>query len=91
MGQEVIVKEGSGTAVSNGTGSISDLDTNDFISFSIDFADTELLNGDTIALHWGMTCGNDAIEGAYTVTEPAILGLLALGLIRISVSKRKDA
>ena len=50
-GREVIVKEGSGSAVSNGTWSISDLDINDFISFSIDLADTELLNGDTIALH----------------------------------------
>jgi hypothetical protein len=76
-GRGVIVKEGSGSAVSNGTWSISDLDTNDFISFSIDLADTKLLNGDTIALHWGMTCGNDTIEGAYSVPEPTILGLLA--------------
>ena len=38
-GQEVIVKDRR-FAVSNGTWSISDLDTNDFISFSINLADT---------------------------------------------------
>ena len=38
---------------------------------------------------WGMTCGNDTIEGEYSVPEPAMLGLLALGLIGIGVSQRK--
>ncbi len=59
------------------------------INFLIDLSGTRLAKSDTIALHWGMTCGNDTIEGEYTVPEPAILGLLALGLIGIGVSQRK--
>jgi hypothetical protein len=45
---------------------------------------------DTIALHWGITCGKDTIEVAYAVPEPAILELIATGLIGIRVSKRKN-
>ena len=91
-GQEVVIDKNSSTTVDtdiNGTWSISAIDANDFISFSIDLAGTTLLNGDEIALHWGMTCGNDTIEGAYAVPEPAILALLAIGLVGIGVSNRK--
>lgn len=62
------------------------------INFLIDLSGTSLENSDTIALHWGMSCGNDTIEGEYTsVPEPAMLGLLALGLIGIGVSQRRRA
>ena len=60
------------------------------INFEIDLTGTSLLGSDTIALHWGMTCANDTIEGIANVPEPAILGLLALGLIGIGVSRRKN-
>jgi hypothetical protein len=60
------------------------------INFLIDLTGTDLAYSNTIALHWGMTCANDTIEGEYTVPEPAILSLLALGLIGIGVSKRKN-
>ena len=59
------------------------------INFMIDLTGTSLAQSDTIALHWGMTCGNDTIEGEYAVPEPAILGLLALGLIGVGVSQRR--
>ena len=59
------------------------------INYEIDLTGTTLLDGNNIALHWDMTCGNDTIEGQYTVPEPAIIGLLALGLIGIGVSRRK--
>jgi len=91
-GQEVAVNTSSGTTVDtgvSGTWGISALDADDFISFSINLAGTTLLDGGEIALHWGMTCGNDTIEGAYSVPEPAILALLAIGLIGIGISTRK--
>ena len=65
-------------------------DANNTITFLIDLTGTNLERSDTIALHWGMTCGNDTIEGQYTVPEPAILGLLAMGLIGIGISKRNN-
>ena len=61
------------------------------ISFLIDLTGTALANAEDIALHWGMSCANDVIEGQYEVPEPAILGLLAMGLIGIGISKRKKA
>ena len=70
---------------------ISSVDTDDYIRFEIDLSDTGLANSSNLALHWGMTCGNDTIEGEYSVPEPAILGLLTLGLIGIGISKRKDS
>lgn len=59
------------------------------VNFLIDLTGTSLANNSSIAAHWGMTCGNDTIEGEYSVPEPAILGLLTLGLIGIAASKRK--
>jgi len=60
-------------------------DSNNTISFLIDLTSTSLAGSDTIALHWGMTCGNGAIEGEYSVPEP---GIMAIDLIGIGVSKR---
>lgn len=64
-------------------------DANNTISFLIDLTGTSLEGSDTIALHWGMTCGNDTIEGEYSVPEPGMLALLALGLLGIGVSQVK--
>lgn len=50
------------------------------VNFMIDLTGTDLLLGDEIALHWGFTCANDVIEGAYSVPEPGILALLSMGL-----------
>lgn len=63
--------------------------TSGSINFFIDITGTALEGSDTIALCWGMTCGNDTIEGKYSVPEPTILGLLAIELLDIGVSKRQ--
>ena len=87
-GQEIAVDTGSDvTKAGKGTWDT----TVNKVNFEIDLTGTALAGSKTIALHWGMTCGNDTIEGEYSVPEPAILGLLALGLIGIGVSKRKNA
>ena len=87
-GQEMAVNTDGKKALS------SDIDwdiTTGSINFLIDLTDTALEGSDTIALRWGMTCGNDTIEGKYTVPEPAMLGLLALGLIGIGFSQRRKS
>ena len=88
-GQEIAVDTDNGnvTAFRDGTWDTSA----NKVNFEIDLTGTALAGSKTIALHWGMTCGNDTIEGEYSVPEPAILGLLALGLIGIGASKRKNA
>lgn len=81
-GQEVAVDTVNGdiTAIA-GTSSWSIDATNNRVNFLIDLTGTDLLLGDEIALHWGFTCANDVIEGAYQVPEPGILGLLGIGLL----------
>jgi len=63
------------------------------VNFLIDLAGTSLANSNTIALHWGMSCGNDVIEGqyqnAYTVPEPTIISLLLAGIAGIWFTKRR--
>lgn len=98
-GQEIAVKTDGKDPIPNSSPDdpesntwsiIADTDTTvGKIHFLIDLTGTSLAGSDTIALHWGMTCGNDTIEGEYSVPEPAMLGLLALGLIGIGVSQRK--
>ncbi len=91
-GQEVVVDRSSNTTADtsiNGSWMISSVDTDDYIRFEIDLSGTDLADSSNIALHWGMTCGNDTIEGQHSVPEPAILGLLTIGLIGIGISKRK--
>jgi len=89
--QEVVIDTASTTTTALGNATSWMIDADDFISFSIDLAGTSLLDGPQIALHWGMTCGNDVIEGAYNIPEPAILSLLAMGLIGVGVSARRKA
>jgi hypothetical protein len=54
---------------------------NSRVSFLIDLTGKDLLLGDDIALHWGFTCANDVIEGAYSVPEPGMPGLIGIGLL----------
>jgi hypothetical protein len=81
-GQEVAVDTQSGdiTAITGASNWSIDA-ANNRVNFLIDLTGTNLLQGDEIALHWGFTCANDVIEGAYSVPEPGMLGLLGIGLL----------
>jgi hypothetical protein len=71
----------------NKIGGIVDIDDfDDFLRFTIayDFGDI-----DTYGLHWGMTCGNDVIEGAATVPEPPAMMLFGIGLIGLGGALRQ--
>lgn len=93
-GQEVAVdvtdNAGNLTEISSsGTWSITNGSS---INFLIDLAGTDLLSSGSneIGLHWGMTCGNDTIEGAYALPEPGMLALLSTGLAGLFVARRRS-
>lgn len=62
------------------------------VNFLIDLTGTDLAGSETIAMHWGMTCGNDTIEGKIVrnVPEPGILALLIAGLVSFGFSRKKN-
>ena len=79
------------TALTN-TGSWGIDTANKLITFTIDLSGTSLADSSQIALHWGMTCANDVIEGE--IPAPVILLLMATGLLGVGVTtavKRKRA
>ena len=92
-GHEVAVDRNSeGTIALDNTGSWSvGADT---VDFSIDLADTGLLEGDELALRWEFTCANDVIEGAVDVPAvpvPAAVWLFGSGLIGlVGIARRKS-
>jgi len=93
-GQEVMVDRNSQHAVAQQN--LANWSVNkrkDYILMSVDLSATSLLLGDKIALHWGPTCGNDVIEGIYTlptssVPEPPVFLLMGLGLVGLLVQRR---
>jgi hypothetical protein len=91
-GQEVAVDTSAGdvTSVANGTWSVVNGST---VSFSIDLTGTDLENT-AVAFHWGMTCGNDVIEGEIgppsAIPVPASIWLMGSGLVGlISIARRR--
>ena len=85
-GQEIAVDTGGDiTNIRTGAWTVNA----DHLSFSFDISGTELLNGPEIAVHWGMTCGNDIIEGAAPVPEPSTMLLFGTGLIGLARLSRK--
>ncbi len=88
-GQEVAVDTASltTTALANLTSFSNDASS---ITFGLDVSGTSLLGASSIGIHWGMTCGNDTIEGAYNVPEPATIVLMLLGIAFIfGVAQRR--
>ncbi len=80
-GQVVAVDRMSRTVEAVGAGTWSVDGPNSKLLFDFDLAGSSLANDSTLALHWGMTCGNDVIEGVANVPTPAVAPMLALGLL----------
>lgn len=79
-GQEVAVNT-AGNVGAVGTGSWTIDALNGLIDFQIDLGGTSLLSSSEIGFHWGMTCGNDVIEGRVAhVPEPSALALMLAGM-----------
>ena len=92
-GQEVAVDLGSDdiTALAAAGNTWSVDPSLNKVSFVIDISGTTLASSSVIGIHWGMTCANDVIEGAYqnvSVPEPGTLLLLLAGLISMVLVRR---
>lgn len=93
-GQEVAVDtQSASTDVVNTNGSWSVDSIANKISFNFDTTGTDLLSTGDLALHWGMLCGNDVIEGVVEapthVSEPSIAALFGLGLLGLGFVRRR--
>ncbi len=97
-GQEVAV-DTSGHAIEKGwvellEGKVGswDIGTNQLL-IDVNLGQTDLLNGDTLAFHWGMSCANDVIEGQVDlkkVPEPGTIGLVGLALVAMFLMRRRS-
>jgi hypothetical protein len=72
--------------LSNDAGQIAD---HYYRQMSFDLSALGLTAIDGFDAHWTMSCGNDAIDGSVSVPEPSSMLLLALGLIGLSMSRRR--
>jgi len=82
-GQETAVNKTKAQLLSNmASFDASHSGDNGYVTFVVDLAGTALASASSIGLHWDMTCGNDTIEGQYTVPVPgpATFSLMLLGL-----------
>lgn len=92
-GQEVAINDSNKELVVNrgvvGSWSVGASQLNIFA----DLSDSDLLSGDTLAFHWGMTCANDVIEGEVDlkkVPEPGTIGLAGLALVGMFLMRRRS-
>lgn len=89
-GQEVAVDKVNGDVTAIAGNSSWNI-TPGKVNFSIDLTGTLLAGSDTIAMHWGMTCANDTIEGKLVrnVPEPGTFTLLMAGFAGMGFLRRK--
>ncbi len=89
-GQEVQFNASGLASISSGNWWIDRTGTDDFLRFQIGLAGLGPI--DDLGFHWGMTCGNDVIEGgfAHQNPEPATMILFGFGLIGVAgIGRRK--
>lgn len=95
-GQEVLIDDGTNAANSGHVSFIGSVgswtSSTGQLNINANLSQTDLLNGNTLAFHWGMTCANDVIEGQVDITkvpEPGTIGLVALALVGIFFMRRR--
>ena len=87
-GQATAVKTNSATVRNTGLTGTWSINPNQSLVFNIDIGGTVLASYGDIALHWGETCQNDAIEGTTDVPEPATPALAALALMALALRRK---
>jgi len=91
-GQEVAIKGNSELVKSYGSVGSWSSSTGE-LSITADLSKSDLLGGNTLAFHWGMTCANDVIEGQVDlkkVPEPGTIGLAGLALVGMFLMRRRS-
>ncbi|MBN1441280.1 MAG: PEP-CTERM sorting domain-containing protein [Planctomycetes bacterium] len=88
--QEVLFDPSGASPIATGAWSIltDPLGGQDHVlSISVPYVDQ--LAVPSLGVHWTMSCGNDVIEGAYTIPEPGTIFLLGSALGGLALARRR--